>query len=77
MREKAERQIAGLDPCILHFDRRRIEALPLSVGNPFTLTRTVTGVALGDDLSLRFSRTFDHGLAFTTGVNGEVLNASS
>jgi hypothetical protein len=57
--------------------RRSIEYLPPSDGNPFTLTRAVAGVALGDDLSLRFSRTFDHYLASTPGVTKEDLSASS
>jgi hypothetical protein len=40
-------------------DRRRISELPLSDGNPFTLTRLVPGVAYTGDLL--FSRPFDNG----------------
>ena len=40
-------------------DRRRISELPLSDGNPFTLTRLTPGVAYTGDLL--FSRPFDNG----------------
>src|SRR5262249_24062116 len=39
-------------------DRRRISELPLSDGNPFTLTRLATGIGYVGDL--KFSRPFDN-----------------
>ncbi len=75
--EKAQGRTAELNPGIPRFDRRRVKVLLLSDGNPFTLARLVPGVVLADVLSLRLSRSFDHGLTFTPGVTGEVLNASS
>ena len=76
-REEGRRRAADPNPCILRFDRRRIKALPLSDGNPFTLARLVTGDVLAGALSLRLSRSFDHSLIFTPGATGEVPNASS
>lgn len=40
-------------------DQRRISDLPLSDGNPFTLSRLATGIAYTGDL--KFSRPFDNG----------------
>ena len=75
--EKAQRPTAGSNPGIPRFDLRRIEVLPPSDGNPFTLARRAPGVILAHVLVLRLSRSFDHNLAFTPGITGEVLNASS
>lgn len=75
--EKARGRTAVFNSGILRFERRRIKVLPLFDVNPFTLARLVPGVVLADVISLRLSRSFDHGLTFTPGVTGGVLNASS
>jgi hypothetical protein len=48
-------------------DEKRISLLPLSDGNPFTLTRLVPGVAYTGDL--KFSRPFDN--AGTSAINAD------
>jgi Carboxypeptidase regulatory-like domain len=48
-------------------DEKRISLLPLSDGNPFTLTRLVPGVAYTGDL--KFSRPFDN--AGTSSINAD------
>jgi hypothetical protein len=48
-------------------DEKRISMLPLSDGNPFTLTRLVPGVAYTGDL--KFSRPFDN--AGTSSINAD------
>jgi carboxypeptidase family protein len=48
-------------------DEKRISLLPLSDGNPFVLSRLVSGVAFTGDL--KFSRPFDN--AGTSGINAD------
>src|SRR5215470_16620457 len=49
-------------------DQRRIEDLPLSDGNPFTLSRLAPGIAYNGDL--KFSRPFDNGGTSSIITNG-------
>ena len=49
-------------------DRKRISELPLSDGNPFTLSRLASGVAYTGDL--KFSRPFDNGGTSSIAVDG-------
>ena len=49
-------------------DEKRIELMPLSDGNPFTLTRLAAGTVYTGDL--KFSRPFDNGGTSATTSNG-------